>query len=205
MKNPDDFELENLKTIKELQHGGIAALSKQFMQLRPRLREMIASRIHRDLLSRLDASDIVQEVFIRACRSLNMYLRNPSVPPIIWLRLLSKQALAENTRKQYRKKRSPQMEQGGSSKIRSAELLSDHIDPVRLVEREEFSDRINSHLLKLSRLDQEILEMRHFDGLSFGEMTELLNIKTETVKKRYYRAVIRLRRLVNGDSFFRSA
>ena len=109
--NTNDSDSLELELIEDLRNGGIEELSKQFMSLRPTIRAMIASQFKGKLLSRLDASDIVQETFIRACRMLECYLESPKVNPAIWLRTLSKQIMAEMIRKQLRLKRTPNSEE----------------------------------------------------------------------------------------------
>lgn len=193
--------LDSSKIIARLRDGGIDELSRQFMQLRPSIRTMIASRIHGKLLSRLDASDIVQEAFIRASKSLETYLANPTIHPTIWLRTLSKQIMAEMVRKQYRLKRSPEFEQTNLGDDRMAEVLSDSLDSVgQKLQRVELVSLVKSLLLRLPVTDREILEMRHSEMFSFQEIGDLLEIKMETAKKRYYRGLERFRILAMSES-----
>lgn len=199
-------ELDHSKIISKLREGGIDELSRQFMQLRPSIRAMIASRIHGKLLSRLDASDIVQETYIRASKSLQNYLANPTLHPTIWLRTVSKQIMAEMVRKQYRLKRSPEFEQNAFDDMHMAEVLSDSLESVgQRMQREELVVRVNALLSKLSVTDREILEMRHAEMFSFQEIGDFLEIKFEATKKRYYRALDRLRSLAMEDSLIRDA
>ncbi len=87
---------------KKLLESGVAGLGRLFEQERAHLRRFLERRINRKLASRLDASDIIQEVFFRAQKALPSYLINPAVPPMIWLRHLSTQVLSEIHRKHFR-------------------------------------------------------------------------------------------------------
>lgn len=48
--------------------------------------------------------------------------------------------------------------------------------------------------------EQEVIRLKHFDGLSFGEIADESQVALGTAKTRYYRAVARLRTLLAGRS-----
>ncbi len=98
--------------LANLQANREGELCKLLEVQRTHLRKFVDCRINPKLVSRLDASDIIQEVYVRAYRGLENYLASPVVvPPLIWLRRLSKQILCEAHRKQFRTIRSPYQEQ----------------------------------------------------------------------------------------------
>lgn len=53
------------------------------------LRETVRLRMDAQLRPRLDPSDIVQEVQIEALRRADEYLKNPKLPPRLWLRQIA--------------------------------------------------------------------------------------------------------------------
>jgi len=195
--NPSESE----QAVARLREGGVAELSRQFVQLRPSIRAMLAKRLHGKLLSRLDASDIVQETYIRASRKLESYLSNPTIHPTIWLRTLSKQIMAEMVRNQFRLKRSIEFEQYSFDNDEIVEYLTDSLDSVgKQLQRAELVGIVKRILSQISTTDREILEMRHAEQFSFQEIGDLLEIKMETAKKRYYRALERFRSAAMEDS-----
>lgn len=195
-----DEILDRSGVLSRLRVIGQEELCRQFMQLRPSIRAMIASRIHGKLLSRLDASDVVQETFIRASRSLEAYLENPTIHPTIWLRTLSKQVLAETVRRQYRLKRSPLMEEADPNGCVMVSFLADSLESVgQTLQRAELVNQVQILLKEISDTDRELLEMRHADGFSFQEIADLLEINLAAAKKRYYRALDRFRNRVEAD------
>lgn len=192
--------MESSGILRRLHEGGLEELSRQFMRLRPSIRLAIASQIHGKLLSRLDASDIVQETFIRASHSLQSYLENPTIHPTIWLRILSKQIMAETVRRNYRQNRSPELEAVNFADDQLATILADSQESVgKTFQKAELILRVKKLLEEISDTDREILNMRHADGFSFQEIGDLLEIKMEAAKKRYYRALDRFRLLCNED------
>jgi RNA polymerase sigma-70 factor (ECF subfamily) len=60
-----------------------------------RLRQMVAVRLDRRLLARLDPSDIVQEVLLEAHQKLDGYLRERPLPFYPWLRQIAWQRLVK--------------------------------------------------------------------------------------------------------------
>ena len=209
MSLEDNSALESLdgsKIIARLRKGGAEELSRQFMQLRPSIRSMIANRLYGKLLSRLDASDVIQETFIRATNSLQNYLNNPRVHPTIWLRTLSKQIMAEMVRVQFRQKRSPEFEQVSLDDEPIAEFLMQSLDSVgSSLQKAELAARVKELLSRISVTDREIIEMRHADAYSFDEIGGQLEITIEAAKKRYYRALDRFRAIALHDSSIKCA
>ncbi|XZE18317.1 sigma-70 family RNA polymerase sigma factor [Pirellulaceae bacterium SH449] len=175
----------------------------QLMQLqRQHLRRFIECRINQKVTSRLDASDIIQEVYIRAYRSLDTYLESPEIPPMVWLRKLSKQILSEAHRKQFRQVRSPYQEQTDINESFIGKIMDTGVSVRTEAERRDFSERIRALLNQLSDIDREVLEMRHLEDYSIREISELLDLNQDTIKKRYYRALSRFREIVSQNTDF---
>lgn len=182
--------------LTRLQTGGQSELDLLFARTRQQIRAMIEKRLDRRILSRIDASDIVQETFVRASRGLQGYLQAPAMPPAIWLRIIGKQLVAETHRKHFRAKRTPNREQCRNSE--NSELLADVLsDSVRsagsIVQQAELARIVRQRLAELPEIDREVLEMRHVDGLSMQEAAEALELGLEAAKKRYQRALKRFR------------
>lgn len=73
--------------------GDQEAIGSLLERHRDRLRRMVRLRLDRRLQGRLDASDVIQEAYIDACRRLPEYLRDPAIPFFLWLRFLTGQRL----------------------------------------------------------------------------------------------------------------
>ena len=66
---------------------------------RGRLRRMVALRLDRRLLGRIDPSDIIQEASLEAARTFPKYLERPELPFFLWLRWLTGMTLQAQHRK----------------------------------------------------------------------------------------------------------
>src|SRR5262245_53342890 len=87
-RRADDLVYE-AATGDEKSWGGVIA------QHRDRLRRLISFRLDQRLRGRVDASDVIQEVFLEAWQHLNDFVREPSLPFFLWLRGIAGNKLRE--------------------------------------------------------------------------------------------------------------
>ena len=180
--------------LNRLHAKGVEELAALFDRQRSNLKALVAGRIQGKLAARFDASDVVQETFVRASTQLASYLEKPTLHPTVWLRILCKQLLAENIRRHLRLRRSPRFETQDAGDQVIADRLADSLDSIRdESERNAILQKVRAILSKLEPTDREIIDMRHAEGLSFNEISTLLEMKMETAKKRYYRALEKFR------------
>ena len=76
--------------LDQAKQGEADAVERLLTTHREPLRRMIDLRLDPALAARVDASDIVQDVLLKAHRRLNDYLRNPTMPFHLWLRHIAK-------------------------------------------------------------------------------------------------------------------
>lgn len=182
--------------LNHLQSQGELGLGKLIENQRPHLRRFIRCRINAKLASRIDASDIIQEVYVRAYRGLNNYLNKPSVPPVVWIRQLSKQIICEIHRKNFRTVRSPFQEDDHFGERFLSQIIDSTESITSELHRKEMMEKIDRTLSSLSEIDREVIEMRHMEGYSMREIADLIGVQQETIKKRYYRALTRFREVL---------
>jgi RNA polymerase sigma-70 factor (ECF subfamily) len=207
---------ETRKMLERAAQGDNAALSALLERQRERLRRMIALRMDQRLQGRIDASDVIQEAYLEAWTRLAEYLRAPTMPFFLWLRLLTVQRLVTLHRKHLGvKMRDAALEislyQEGlpeaSSAALAAQLLGQDTRPSEAAIRAEMKVRLQEALNTMDPLDREVLALRHFEQLSRAEIAHLLQIREAAVSKRYIRALKRLKDLLSsmpgGSSEFR--
>src|SRR5438270_13599940 len=81
---PDTEEL-----LRQASEGSLAAREGLLDRHRSRLRKMVAFRLDRRLATRVDPSDVVQEVLMEANGKLERYLIERPLPFYPWLRALA--------------------------------------------------------------------------------------------------------------------
>lgn len=72
--------------IARFRSGRDQAVAEAMAEHTPRLRQIVELRIDPRLSGRLDATDVLQEAFLEACKRLPRYLDDPSVSAFVWLR-----------------------------------------------------------------------------------------------------------------------
>jgi len=154
-----------------------------------RLYDRSATRIYGLALWRTgsqdDASDVVQEVFVRVAEqgSRLTKVKNPKA----WLLTVAHRIAVDLTRRR---------------KVRETEPLETHPfleatthDPGRTVDAE----RASALLALLPQKQREAIYLRHFAGCTFAEIGRVVGVPTFTASSRYRLGVQRLRRFMEKD------
>jgi len=154
------------------------------------------------LQARLDASDVIQDAFLTVATRLEEYLRQPSLPLFLWLRLIVGERLTQLHRHQL----GTRMRDAGrevslyrealpaaSSAALAAQLLGKHTSPTQAAVRAERMLRLQEALNTLDPIDREVLSLREFEGLTRAEAAKVLGIEESAASNRYERALKRLK------------
>ena len=188
--------------------GDRQALDALLDEHRPRLRRMVEVRMAAKLRARADASDVVQEAFFDASRRLPKYLEERPMPFFLWLRFLTRQKLTDLHRHHFCAQmrdagREIAIEAPASGEILAAGLVDSVSSPSHVVARGEMENVVTGLLNDLTVEECEILALRHFEQLSNVEAAAELGLGESAASKRYIRALVRLRELLDrhGLSF----
>ncbi len=182
--------------------GDSRAVSVLLGCYRDRLRHMVAIHMNQRLAARIDASDVVQEALVTASTQLDDYLRDPEIPFYLWLRRIAWNRLVDAYRRHLVcQGRSVHREEPLGLNDGSVHLLADHLlssgsGPLQQLIREELQERVRATLMQLDPTDQEILLLRHLEQLPIIQCAAVLNVTVAAAKKRYVRAMERLRDLL---------
>lgn len=200
---PDSDQTQEL--LNKAKQGDSSAAERLLGRHRDALRKMVAMRLDRKIQTRIDASDIVQEVLVEANRRLDKYLENPVMPFHLWLRHMAKDRIIDaHRRHRASAKRSVDKEQpllaaGGMdrSTMELAALISDReATPAAAATMQELQARFEAAIAQLGEQDQEIVLMRHFEHLTNQETAQALELTEPAASMRYLRAMRRLRTLL---------
>jgi RNA polymerase sigma-70 factor, ECF subfamily len=200
---------ESARLIERLRAGDPTAVEELFARHRDRLRRMVDMRLDRRLQGRIDASDVIQEAHLEVAGRLPEYLKDPKLPPFLWLRLVVGERLA----KLHRAHLGVQMRDAGrevslfrealpaaSSAALAAHLLGKHTSPTQAAVRAERLIRLQEAINALDPIDREILSLRHFEELTRAEAAQALGIEEAAAAKRYVRALKRLKGLLGDEA-----
>jgi RNA polymerase sigma-70 factor (ECF subfamily) len=196
---------ETLQLVEQAAAGDQVAWAALIARHRDRLKRMIAVRMDHRLQGRIDPSDVIQEACLVASRQFASYAADPSMPFYLWLRWIAGQRLIDQHRrhmgaKARRVTREVSLYQGGFPEATSEDMAAVLMGRVSSPSQQAIWVEQKAALLDafdaLESLDREILALRHFEQLTNGEAAALLDIDKSAASKRYARALVRLKNLL---------
>lgn len=175
MDSGDDVEL-----VGRCLRGEVEA----FEPLVARYQKVLFNLALRMLGDREDAQDVTQTGFVKAYEKLATY--DPAYRFFSWIyRIVMNECL--------------NLRQRRPSHESLDERLASPDSPLFEAEAHETSERVQTGLLRLPAELREVLVLRHFLELSYGEISATLKLPEKTVKSRLYAARQRLGQiLVDG-------
>jgi RNA polymerase sigma-70 factor, ECF subfamily len=204
---PDASETRNL--LQRVAQADGSATDELWERYRPALRRMIGLRLDHAVARRVDASDVVQDVLLKASQRLGEYLRNPVLPFHLWLRQIARDHMIDaHRRHRGSAKRTVDREQSlrgehgvaayedRSSLDLAAQLRDSGLTPAAAALRRELEGRFQAALLRLDDDDREIILLRHFEQLSNSEAAQALGLSEAAAGMRHLRALRRLREVL---------
>ncbi len=175
--------------------GQLLASHRRYLTVLARL------QISRRLQGKLDASDIVQEVFLDAHRGVGRFQGANEPQFVQWLKSILAAKLANNLRHYLgTQQRDASLEQQmqvavDQSSVSLAQMLVDpRSSPSQHVCRDEQGRLVAEALSRLPETYQQVLWLRHLDGLTFPQIAEQLQRSVDSVEKLWLRGLTRLRR-----------
>ena len=150
--------------------------------------KLIYSFVYKNVGGTAEAEDITQEVFIKVWKNIKKFDQNKNFRPWIF-------QIAKNTSIDFlRKKKSIPFSRFENEKGQNALAENISAPPTNLIEK--FSDQrtLAVAMQGLTNEEQKIINLRHKDGLSFREIAETFQESVNTIKSRYRRILISLRK-----------
>jgi len=177
--------------------GDTVAACELLARHRPAMVAFVGLHLDPRLAGRLDPSDVVQEAQADIARRLDDFLHRRPMPFHLWAKKTAYERLLDARRRHLgrarravgREERLPDQ----SSLLLARPLLADGPTPSQAAEAREFEEQVMQAVAALPEADREILLMRHADRLPFGEIGLMLGIESTAARKRFGRALIRLR------------
>jgi RNA polymerase sigma-70 factor (ECF subfamily) len=203
---PDSTQTRDL--LAQVRAGDPQALEQLLARYRRRLHAFVAARLDPRLRARLDPSDVVQEAQLRIAGRIHDYLQAPPMPFHLWARKLAYDRL-QNARRDHHAaaRRSVGREAGWpdhSSLLLARPLIAGGPSPSQQAAAREFAERVSRAVAELAEADREVLLMRHAEALSYEEIGCLLEIEPAAARKRYGRALLRLRTVLSDHGLLES-
>jgi RNA polymerase sigma-70 factor (ECF subfamily) len=141
-------------------------------------------------------------------KRIHDYLEQPPMPFHLWARKLAYERLL-NARRDHRGTARRWVDREvawpeRSSLLLARPLLAGGPSPSKLLAGRELADRVSQAVAELAEADREVLMMRHAEELGYEEMACLLEIQPAAARKRYGRALLRLRKVLSDHGLLES-
>jgi RNA polymerase sigma-70 factor (ECF subfamily) len=140
------------------------------------------------LRNKEDALDIVQETFMRLFQKIDVYDKEGNFRA--WLLQIAKNLCIDYYRKNYARRRELESEKPLNELVLAS--TDSDADPTS----SDLSRAVSRSLQQLGDRQRMVFVMKHYNGLDYREIAEVLNIRLGTVKSLHFKAVRNLRRLL---------
>ncbi|MFD1428410.1 RNA polymerase sigma-70 factor (ECF subfamily) [Kroppenstedtia sanguinis] len=128
-----------------------------------------------------DAKDLMQETLWQAHRKSNKYVYEKSLKA--WLR-----TMMTNRFRDQKRKKSLKLVALEDAFIQSEPPHSVHVSVEEQVEQRMMLEEVKAEIRELPEIYRRVVELRHFRGYSYAEVSEALDLPEGTVKTQLFRA-----------------
>ena len=203
------FDPEQL--LADARGGRTESLGRVLELNRTDLGLLARAQIDLQLQGRVDASDLVQDTFLDACRDFQYFRGTSHREWVAWLRKILFFNLARVVQRQVgAKKRSARREVPLDRRVSASEgssgaipieiaLVSRSSSPSGHARRRERSACLADQLARLPADYREVLILRNLEGLPFPEVARRMDRSSGAVRILWVRAVDQLRRLLQAE------
>jgi RNA polymerase sigma-70 factor (ECF subfamily) len=139
-----------------------------------------------------EAEDVAQETFIRAFLALDQFDTSRPLRP--WLT-----RIAINQARNRRRALGRYLNHLRQLVVKNPQPVKNVSGPERIVHKRRQADWLWQTVQQLNQIGQEVIYLRYFLDMSEAEMAEALDVAPGTVKSRLYRALKKLRQIVEDD------
>jgi RNA polymerase sigma-70 factor (ECF subfamily) len=181
MKSPPDRML-----LERCRNGDVEA----FGELVQRYQQAVFNVCFRMLGERREAEDLAQETFIRAYRKLDSFdISRPFSP---WIRRIATNLCLNH----LEKRRIPQLHLDDE---RDQTASSNMLNPERKRIEAEAQNTVREAILELPAKYRAVIELRHYQAMSYDEISKALKIPISDVKSHLFRGRRRLAERLRND------
>lgn len=192
-KGGDNVSDEEL--IKRVKSGDIDA----FEEIIAKYEKRVFSLIYNMLKNDNDIEDVAQEVFVKVYKNIDKFHGNSSL--YTWIYRITTNLCLDYIKKQksviYIDEKIQTDDGELDFQLPSEEKLQDE-----LYEEKELKQKLEKSIAKLPDKQRVMIVLRDIKGLSYEEISEILEIKLGTVKSQINRARLKLKELLEKDGTF---
>jgi RNA polymerase sigma-70 factor (ECF subfamily) len=185
MDRPDSVAL-----LRKAKAGSPDALEALYAQVAGKLLSLIRFRMGRSLRARLESRDILQATFLKSFEHLSQLEQADGASFMAWLVRIAENEIRDQADRLVRQRRDARVEvplDAGADDV--AARVRSTLSRVILTEE---SERLEQALEELSEAYREIILLRAFEELSFGEIAARLGKSEDACRMQFARAMTAL-------------
>jgi RNA polymerase sigma-70 factor (ECF subfamily) len=183
-----------------VREGDGQALDRLLAHHRPGIHSYVEARLDPRVGARESASDVVQKTLMEVVRRMDDYLRREPMPFRLWVRRTAYERLQkvhrDHRQADIRPVHKEQYLPPRSSLMLARPLLARGPAPDEEIAAREFAERVSQAVARLGEADREVLLLRHVDDMPYEDIARVLGIEPAAARKRYGRALLRLRKVL---------
>jgi RNA polymerase sigma-70 factor, ECF subfamily len=172
--------------MREFQQGQELA----FVTLYERYKLAIYGFVYRKLGHQGRAEELTQEVFLALIEHCQEWRQESSFKTYLY-RIAFNRSISELRRREHQVTRSADDEA-----LRVANVASKDLSPAAQLEQQQMQYYVRQALTQLEREYRDPIILREYEGLSYEEIAEILQLPLGTVKSRIFRGKVELKRLL---------
>ncbi|MET4094435.1 RNA polymerase sigma-70 factor (ECF subfamily) [Arthrobacter sp. UYCu712] len=185
------YEIEELPHHRDMQSlsGLLGRIAKHdndaFAEFFAHTRKEVYATILAVLVSRELSEDTSQEVYMQVWNTADRF--DPARgAPMAWLLTIARRRAVDHVRAE-------QSHRNRLARFASASHITDHDVVAEAATRIFEAEDVNRHLLSLSALQHAAINLAFFEGLTYPEVANILNVPLPTVKSRIRDSISKLR------------
>ena len=175
-----------LRVQKQNDPRAFALLVRRWQGRIQRLCARLTGDVHR-------GEDIAQEVFMRVFAHRNDYRGEASFAT--YLRRIALNACCDEQRR-LKRRRENSLRHNNNAENTSAALMASTLSPEMVAAKQERAELVRKALFRLPESYREVVILRHYEGLRFREIAEVLDVPQGTVQSRMAEALTQLGRFL---------
>lgn len=141
--------------------------------------------------NRQDAEDMAQEAFIRAHKKLHTFSMNYTFGP--WIRKIAANVCLNELKRHYRKTEQIAAED------HEWRFIAPTPGPEAFAAKQVQAQTIREAILSLPPTHRAVIELRHYQDMSYKEIAETLQVPLDHVKSYLFRARKKLARMLEDE------
>ena len=196
--DPGDETIASL--IQEARSGNQQAVGTLIGKYRNFLLYLANDDLDQEVQAKLGSSDVVQESMIKAQQKFHQFVGESESSFKAWLKSILMNEMNSHRRRFYSKKRNSRQELSYHEKpVAENYLLDNHLTPSSNAIQAEKEQSLKLAVQRLTTDQQQVMELRHFEQLSFVEIGKQMDRSEDAARKLWARAIEALRQMLAAE------